>query len=124
MEKQTFNLGQLGTVQLKKPDLLGISFEFTSLWASDLDQAQLARLCSAAICVSVDDNRIPVYRPEKGGVLEYGFRSMDRLLKLGVSPNRIYEAGAIALLQMADSLPSENEVKEQVNFTTDQEPGD
>ena len=122
MEKQIFKLGQLGSVELTKPRSLGVAFEFTSLWASDLNQAQLARLCSAAICVSLDDPKLPIYRPEKGALMEFGFVSMDRLLSLGTMPNTLYRAGAHCLLMMADSLPTEDEVIEAVNFTTTKEP--
>ena len=124
MEKQFFKLGHYGNIEIKKPLSLGVCFEFTSLWASELDQAQLARLCAGAICACSEDSKLPLYRPEKTNVLEFGFKAMERILGAGVFPNQIFEIGSVALLVMAQALPTEPEVEEAVNFTTEAKEAD
>ena len=109
-------------LELKPAQSLAICFEFSALWASDQDEALLARLCSAALGVCLDHMaRYPRYNPLRDKPLEYGFKMMDRLLGDGWTPSLIYEGGSRALLLMSQKLPSSEEVEDTVNFTSPKE---
>lgn len=112
-------LGKLGQVDFQKPQSLAIGFEIVTLWAGHKDQATLARLCAAAVGVCSDHAQIlPAYNPMREKIIDYGFRILDRLLQAGVSGVEIFEHGTVCLAMLAESLPSQEEVDEAVNFTT------
>ena len=112
------DLGSMGQVEAAQPDSLAVCFEFTSLWAGESDSAVIARLCAGAIGIYIDKTaKLPKYRPFQHKPLEYGHTCLDRLLSRGVLPKCIYEAGAKCLADMATQIPTEAEVKEQINFT-------
>ena len=112
------DLGPFGQYDTTKPESLAICFEFTSLWAGQTDSALIARLCAGAIGIYLDTKAIlPKYRPFDQKPLEYGHKCLDRLLQRGVPPRRIYDAGAKCLADMAIQIPTEQEVKEQANFS-------
>ena len=104
--------------ELRVPPSLAICFEFSAIWAGEIDEGTLARLCSGALGVCLDHLAIyPRYRPLKDKPLEYGFKLMDRLLGEGWTPSKIYQGGSQALLLLSQQLPNEEEVEEAVDFT-------
>jgi hypothetical protein len=106
-----------GEINLTAPSL-ATSFEFVSLWTSESDNAQLARLCAGALGVCLDHTRkLPKYRPGKSSPLEYGHTCLDRFLSEGITASVIYEEGVKALGFMASKIPTESEVEEKANFT-------
>lgn len=112
------DLGPMGQIDTAKPDSLAVAFEFTSLWAGENDSSVIARLCAGAIGVYIDKSaRLPKYRPFTHKPLEYGHICLDRLLQANVLPTTIYAQGAKCLADMAKQIPTEQEVKEQANFT-------
>ena len=112
------DLGLMGQIETAKPESLAVAFEFTSLWAGETDSSVIGRLCAGAIGIYIDKSaRLPKYRPFVHKPLEYGHTCLDRLLKAGVLPAIIYNQGAKCLADMAKQIPTEKEVKEQVNFT-------
>ena len=111
-------------MELKPSQSLAVCFEFSAIWASDHDEALLARLCSAALGVSLDHlARYPRYNPLRDRPLEYGFKMMDRLLEDGWTPSQIYQGGSQSLFLMSQKLPSSEEVDETINFTSPKEGG-
>lgn len=111
------NLKKLGNHELITPNSLATCLDFVSLWGAEPNRAQLGRLCAAAVGCCVDHASIlPKYPVASGDPLAYGHKIMDRLLKAGVAPSDIYELGSRCLLEMAQKLPTEDEVEAQANF--------
>lgn len=111
------NLKKLGAHDPVLPDSLATCLDFVSVWGATLNRAQLGRLCAAAIGVCVDHVAIlPKYKISSADPLGYGHKIMERLLGAGVLPADIYEQGANLLLEMAQKLPTENEVEAESNF--------
>ena len=117
------NMPKLGEVEIVPPESLAICFEFSALWSSDLDQSQTARLCAGALGVVLDKTaRFPKYRPFTDSPMVYGHKCLESLIRDGATPKTIYNEGVKALIVMAGALPTDQEIEEKVNFTTqDQE---
>ena len=116
------NISKLGgEIDLVSPSL-ATCFEFVSLWTSESDNAQLARLCSGALGVCLDHTRkLPKYRPGSSDPKEYGHKCLERFLESGVTASIIYEQGVTALSFMATKIPTESEVDEKANFFSSQD---
>lgn len=111
-----------GEIELSSPSLASC-FEFVSLWTSETDNAQLARLCAGSIGVCVDHlARLPKYRPVRHRASDYGHLCLDRLLEMGVTPSVVYEQGVKCLSYMSQRIPTEKEVDEKANFSSTQNP--
>jgi len=111
-----------GEIELVSPSL-ATCFEFVSLWTTESDNAQLARLCSGALGVCLDHTRkLPKYRAGSSNPRDYGHKCLDRLLESGVTASIIYEQGVTALSFMATKIPTEEEVDEKANFSSSPEP--
>lgn len=111
-----------GEIDLVSPSL-ATCFEFVSLWTSESDNAQLARLCSGALGACLDHTRkLPKYRAGSSNPREYGHKCLERLLETGVTASTIYEEGVKALSFMATKIPTEAEVDEKANFSSSQDP--
>lgn len=110
-----------GETEISSPSLAAC-FEFVSLWSSESDNAQLARLCAGAIGVCVDHlARLPKYRPVRHSATDYGYNCLDRLLEMGVTPSVVYEQGVKCLSFMSQKIPTEKEVDERANFSSTDE---
>lgn len=111
-----------GEIGLVSPSL-ATCFEFVSLWTTESDNAQLARLCSGALGVCLDHTKkLPKYRPGSSNPREYGHKCLEKLLESGVTASIIYEQGVTALSFMATKIPTESEVEEKANFSSSQDP--
>tara|TARA_E500000178_G_C17016207_1_gene753102 strand:+ start:1468 stop:1845 length:378 start_codon:yes stop_codon:yes gene_type:complete len=112
-----------GEIGLVSPSL-ATCFEFVSLWTTESDNAQLARLCSGALGVCLDHTmKLPKYRPGSSNPREYGHKCLEKLLESGVTASIIYEQGVTALSFMATKIPTESEVEEKANFSSSHDPG-
>ena len=64
-----------GEIEISSPSL-ATCFEFVSLWTSESDNAQLARLCAGSIGVCIDHlAKLPKYRPSRHRASDYGHTS-------------------------------------------------
>lgn len=112
------NLKKLGEHEILIPKSMAICLDFVSVWGSEPNRAQLGHLCAGAIGVAVDHSRcLPMYKPEQGDPVGYGFKILDRLLSAGVTPNQVYEMGSNVLVEMMKVLPSEEQVETTANFS-------
>lgn len=112
------DLKKLGKHKVILPKSLAVMVDLTSIWGSELNRAQLGRLCSCAIAVGIDHSkRLPAYPVAEGDPIKFGFKIMERLLDNGVLPGEIYEIGSQILVMMFQALPKEEAVEEQTNFT-------
>ena len=107
-----------GETEISLPSL-ATCFEFVSLWSSEEDNAQLARLCAGSIGVCVDHlATLPKYRPSRHRAIDYGHNCLNRLLEIGVTPSVIYREGVKCLTHMSTQIPTEKEVNEKANFSS------
>ena len=112
------NLKKLGEHEIILPKSVAISLDFVSIWGSDLNRAQLGRLCAGAIAVAVDHAKcLPAYPIHTGDPIKFGFKVMERLLEAGCTPADIYDIGTQILLEMVKIIPSEEQVENQTNFS-------
>jgi hypothetical protein len=116
------NLGKFGEIQFESPDSMATCFEIVTLLSTNPDSATLSRLCSCAIGICSDKEAIlPSYRPLKEKPLEYGYRILERLLERGCNANHIFDIGMSCIMMMSEKIPSEEGVKENINFSNSQE---
>ena len=112
------NLRKLGEHPFQAPKSLATCVDFSSIWGSEPNRAQLGRLCAAAIAVGVDQARIlPAYKIASGDPILFGHKIMDRLLDAGVPLSDIYDMGSQVLLEMMKSIPTEDDVENTANFS-------
>ena len=112
-----------GELETRCPDL-ATCFEFVSLWSTNSsDTAELGRLCAGAIGVSIDHlARLPKYKPQVHKPSSYGHICLGRMLELNITPSQIYQEGIKCLTVMTSKIPTADEVKEKVNFSTKDDP--
>lgn len=115
----TVTIPKIGSIAIDPPESLAICFEFSALWSGDLDLSQQARLCAGALGVVLDKTaRYPKFRPLNDTPMSYGHKMLERLIRDGATPQTIYQEGTKALITMAGSIPTNQEIEEKVNFTT------
>ena len=91
-------------------------FDIVSMWSDDQTRAAMGRVCAMALCICLNDYRLPKVR-HLVDVHKYGSTCLDTLLGAGVPVNEILEIGMMCVGEMAKSLPSSHEVQETENFT-------
>lgn len=112
------DLKKLGKHNIVAPSSMATCWDFISIWGSDPNRAQLARLCAGAIGVCVDHAKcLPAYRVLDGDPIAYGHAIMDRLLSNGVLPGEVYNMGVECLIEMTKQIPTQEQVEETANFT-------
>ena len=112
MEK--FKMTTLGEVEFIQPSL-SMCFDVVSLWSDNQNRSQMGRVCAIAVCVSVNDYRLPKVR-HLVDVAQYGSKCLDTLLGSGIPVNEILNIGMECIGNMAKALPSSQEVQETENF--------
>lgn len=113
------NLKKLGVHVAQMPKSMATSLDFVSIWGAEPNRAQLGRLCAAVIAVCVDHARVlPSYPVATGDPIAFGHKCLDRLLEAGVGAGDIYEIGSQLLVEMIKEIPSEREVEDLANFTS------
>jgi hypothetical protein len=118
MKKITIN--KFGEMGVQVPSL-STCFDLVSLWSDNNNRSELGRICAMAICLCCQDDRLPKKR-HLTNIVEYGSSCLNVLLGAGVPVAQILESGMICLYEMADKLPSSQEVSETENFTEPQNP--
>ena len=113
-------INKFGEMEVKVPSL-STCFDLVSLWSDNSNRSELGRLCAMAICLSCDNDRLPKRR-HLTNIFEYGSSCLNVLLGAGVPVAQILESGMICLSEMADKLPSSQEVSETENFIEPQSP--
>ncbi len=117
-EKIQLNLKKLGQHEARLPNSIAVCLDFIAIWGSDINRAQLAHLCSAAIAVGLDHAKcLPAYPVQSGDPVKFGFKVMERLLEAGCTPSDIYDGGTQILTAMLGMIPTEEQVNTQANFT-------
>jgi len=118
MEKvKMTTFGEVGVVQPP----LSTCFDIVSMWSDDQNRSAMGRVCAMAICICLNDYRLPKVR-HLVDVHKYGSQCLDTLLGAGVPVNEILEIGMAMIGEMAKRLPSSVEVKETENFTVSPNP--
>ena len=112
----TITLPPVGDIQVVKPSLAA-SLDMVSTWGEKPTRAQIGRLCAAAIGICCPHVKLPAYSMIDCHPIAYGGHCLEKLLRLGVTASDIYAVGVQLIDVMAESLPSEAEVKEAENFT-------
>jgi hypothetical protein len=109
------NMTTFGEVEVIKPPL-STCFDIVSMWSDEQTRAAMGRVCAMALCICLNDYRLPKVR-HLVDVHKYGSTCLDTLLGAGVPVNEILEIGMMCIGVMAKSLPSSHEVQETENFT-------
>jgi hypothetical protein len=121
-EKQQVKLGTFGMVDIVYPKsitiLLDIVFEQSSTNGS---RAKFGRLAAAAIGVLCPSIRSPRYSITDCDPLSYGATMQTYLLEHGVPLGDIISAGSKCLVLAGSKIPSNEEVEERENFSSDPE---
>lgn len=122
MQEQQIKLGKFGMVDIVYPKsisiLLDIVFEQSSTNGS---RARFGRLAAAAIGVLCPSIHPPKYSMMDCDPLMYGATMQKYLLDNGVSLGDIITAGSKCLVMAGSKIPSNDEVEERENFSSDQE---
>tara|TARA_R110002012_G_scaffold320165_1_gene542619 strand:- start:654 stop:1022 length:369 start_codon:yes stop_codon:yes gene_type:complete len=107
-----------GRQQIQSPSL-ATCFEFVSIWSTNSDMAVTSRLCAGALGVCLDHLAIlPKYKPAVHKPSNYGHLILDRLLEKGISPSAIFDNGTKCLSLMATKIPTQEDVEEEINFSS------
>jgi hypothetical protein len=88
-------LTTLGEVTFVKP-ALSMCFDVVSLWSDNQNRSQMGRICAMAICVCLDDYRLPKVR-HLVDVAQYGSKCLDTLLGAGIPVNEILNVGMVCI---------------------------
>lgn len=104
-----------GEVEFVQPPL-STCFDVVSMWSDDQSRSSMGRVCAMAVCICLQDYRLPKVR-HLVDVSKYGSQCLDTLLGAGVPVNEILEIGMVCIGEMAKALPSVQEVEETENFT-------
>jgi len=106
-----------------RPSSLATCLEFVTIWGES-EGVKLLRLCAGAIGLYLDNTALfPSYKPLKEDPLVYGRKSLEALLKDGLTPTKIYEYGSICLKDLYNAIPLEEKVEEAANFTVSADTG-
>ena len=107
-------LGSLGEISFKTPAGAAICYDFLTIWAGDLNRAQLLRLCASAIAVCAPGH-FPPY-PLTDDPITWGSQAVDKLHASGVEPAEIYSIGVQCLRTITSQVITEKEVQKAENF--------
>jgi len=120
MQEQQIKLGKFGMVDIVYPKsisiLLDIVFEQSSTNGS---RARFGRLAAAAIGVLCPSIHPPKYSMMDCDPLMYGATMQKYLLDNGVSLGDIITAGSKCLVMAGSKIPSNDEVEERENFSSE-----
>lgn len=109
------NLNTFGQLDCRIPSL-STCFDIISQWSDEQNRSVTGRLCAIAICLCVDDDRLPKQRHVTNTV-DYGSKCLDVLLGADVPVSQILESGMKCIGLMANALPSASQVTETEVFT-------
>ena len=119
-EQQQVKLGHFGMVDIVYPKsitiLLDIVFEQSSTNGS---RAKFGRLAAAAIGVLCPSIRAPKYSIVDCDPMLYGATMQTYLMDNGVPLGDIISAGSKCLVMAGSKIPSNEEVEERENFSSD-----
>lgn len=120
MQEQQIKLGKFGMVDIVYPKsisiLLDIVFEQSSTNGS---RARFGRLAAASIGVLCPSIHPPKYSMMDCDPLMYGATMQKYLLDNGVSLGDIITAGSKCLVMAGSKIPSNDEVEERENFSSE-----
>ena len=122
---EAFDLGRYGIVTATQPRSFAAINDLAAEWSETSSRAKLARLCAAAIGMCWDRDEQPEspprYNVAVADPIAYGGVVLDWLYAKKVPLTPVYKAGSDLILQLAEVIPSEQEVSAAEDFS-DPEP--